>query len=225
MSEKKQELRDLFLLAILPHVVFEGWSVAAVTAGAEDLKKLPRFEKEAFELAFPGGLRDLAEHFSDWTDRCMLDEMNKLDMTSLKIRERIAASVHCRIMVLSPHREALRRYLSFFALPKHAGTSLKCAYNTVNAIWYGIGDQSIDFNFYTKRALLAPVLGSTILYWLADEGDGQGDFPETWAFLDRRIADVLNFFQAGQKFNDQLKRLPMPISLCKRFFSAARTRS
>ena len=118
----------------------------------------------------------------------------------------------------------MRRCLTFLALPSHAGISLKCTYNTVSEIWYAIGDQSTDFSFYSKRALLAPVLGSTTLYWLADEGDGQGNFPDTWAFLDRRIADVLNLFQARIKLNKSLGKLPNPFSMCERFISAVRGR-
>ena len=39
----------------------------------------------------------------------MVGEMGKLDMASMKVRERIAASVRCRLKVLAPHREAVRR--------------------------------------------------------------------------------------------------------------------
>ena len=224
MSQENQDLRDLFLLAILPHVVFEGWSKAATAAGSADVKDLHKFVKGTFEFAFPGGLSELAVHFSDWADRRMVVEMAKLDMASLKIRERIAASVRCRLKVLAPHREAVRRCLTFLASPTHAGMSLRCTCNTVSEIWYGIGDESTDFNFYSKRALLAPVLGSTILYWLADEGDCKGDFPNTWAFLDRRIADVLNVFQARNKLKTRISKLPNLFSMCERFISAVRTR-
>ena len=42
------------------------------------------------------------------------------------------------------------------------------AANTVDAIWYAAGDSATDFNFYTKRGLLAAVYGATMLYWLDD---------------------------------------------------------
>ena len=225
MSHDNQELRDLILLAMLPHVVFEGWSKAAAAAGIDDLESMSEIDVGTFVRAFPGGMNDLVAHFSDWADRRMVAEMAKLDMASLKIRERIAAGVRCRLEVLAPHREAVRRCLTFLALPLHAGMSLKCTHNTVSQIWYAIGDQSADFSFYSKRALLAPVLGSTTLYWLADEGDGQGDFPDTWAFLDRRIADVLNLIQARIKLTKRLGQLPTPFSMCKRFVSAVRARA
>jgi ubiquinone biosynthesis protein COQ9 len=61
-------------------------------------------------------------------------------------------------------------------------------YKTVDAMWYAAGDTSTDFNFYTKRATLAGVYSSTLLYWLNDRSEGDD---ATWAFLDRRIDDVL----------------------------------
>ena len=220
MSRDKNKIRDLFLLAILPHVVFEGWSEAAIAAGTKDLEKRSDFESKIFELTFPGGLSELATHFSNWADRSMLIEMGKMDMASLKIRERISTSVWCRLKVLTPHREAVRSCIGFLSSPLYAGITLKCTYNTVSEIWYGIGDHSTDFSFYSKRAILAPVLGSTILYWLADEGDGQGDFPDTRAFLDRRIANVLNFFGARNKLRKSLSKYPKSFKICKRIVSA-----
>ncbi len=224
MSREDLELRDLILLATLPHVVFEGWSEAAVNAGIADLGDMPEIGSKTALHVFPGGMRDLAAHFSDWADRRMVAEMAKNDIESLKVRERVALGVRCRLQVLAPHREALRGCLAFLALPQSAGLSLKCGYNTVSEIWYAAGDESADFSFYTKRAMLAPVLVSTVLYWLSDEGDGEGDFPETWAFLDRRLGDVLNIMGARNRMTKRLGKLPTPFSLCKRFAAVAQAR-
>ena len=63
MTQEDQEMRDLFLLTILPHVAFEGWSKGAIAAGIADVDYLNKREKETFELAFPGGLSELANIF------------------------------------------------------------------------------------------------------------------------------------------------------------------
>jgi ubiquinone biosynthesis protein COQ9 len=55
-------------------------------------------------------------------------------------------------------------------------------------MWRAAGDTATDFNFYTKRALLAGVYGATLLVWLDDRSEGCA---ATWRFLDRRIADVM----------------------------------
>jgi ubiquinone biosynthesis protein COQ9 len=55
-------------------------------------------------------------------------------------------------------------------------------------MWRAAGDASTDFNFYTKRMLLAGVLKATILFWLDDATPGCA---ASWEFLDRRIGEVL----------------------------------
>ena len=224
MNHENLEIRDLILLATLPHIVFEGWTHAAMQAGVDDLGDLPGLGEQAAERAFPGGLSDLAGHFSNWADRRMVAEMSRLDMASLKVRDRIAAGVRIRLQILAPHKEAVRRLLSFMALPQHTSMAVSAGYDTVSEIWYAAGDESADFNFYTKRALLAPVLASTTLYWLADEGDGNGDYPETWAFLDRRIADVLKIPPLKAKLIKRLRALPTPGGIARRFVAAAKAR-
>jgi ubiquinone biosynthesis protein COQ9 len=58
----------------------------------------------------------------------------------------------------------------------------------VDLIWRRAGDKAVDFNFYSKRALLAAVLSSTTLCWLDDKSENH---TKTWEFLDRRISDVM----------------------------------
>ena len=74
--------------------------------------------------------------------------------------------------MLAPPKRAARRRLLF---------------DTVDTIWHAAGDRSTDFNFYTKRGLLAGVYAATTLYWLDDRSD---DAQATAAFLDRRLAEV-----------------------------------
>jgi ubiquinone biosynthesis protein COQ9 len=177
-------MRERLLLATLPHVVFDGWTEAALIAGAKDCglaaADILRF--------FPGGPGETVRLFSDWADRRMLAALATAEIGTLRTHERVAAAVTARLAALVPHREAARRALAFFALPPHAPVGLGCLYRTVDAIWYAAGDRSADFSFYTKRALLAGVYASTQVYWLEDRSE---DAAATRAFLDRRLADVL----------------------------------
>ncbi len=179
-----EKLREALLQASLVHVAFDGWSKTTMRAAARDLGIDPVL---AFN-AFPGGEAELIEAFSSWVDHQMLDALAARDLAAMKVRERIAAAVRLRLELLEPHREAARRGLAFLALPPNAPIGLKCLYRTVDAIWYAAGDRSTDYNFYTKRLLLAGVYSSTLLYWLDDASEGH---EKTWAFLERRIAEVL----------------------------------
>ena len=198
-----ESLRDQVLLAALPHVAFDGWSARALAAGAEDAG----FGPDAAYRAFPRGTLQALTHFSRWADKRMMQELNKIDISALRIRDRIAAAVRARLAVVTPHREAVRRAVACLALPHNAGAAARGTYETVNAMWYAAGDRSVDFSFYTKRGLLAGVYASTLLYWLADSSD---DFADSWAFLDRRIADVMRIPKVRRRVEEALAPLCRP---------------
>src|SRR5271167_4949274 len=168
--------RDQLLLATLPNVPFDGWSIAALREAA---RGLGISEAEAMAL-FPR-IVDCVEWFSRWADREMLARIEGAEFQQLKVRERVAGAVRARLAVLEPHREAARRGLVVLALPVNAPLGMRLLYDTVDAIWYAAGDTATDFNFYTKRALLAGVYGATMLYWLDDRSP---DSIDTHDFLD-----------------------------------------
>lgn len=176
--------KDRLLEATLPNVLFDGWSLAALKAGAQAID-LP--EAEIVRL-FPDGGREAALWLDDWADRRMLAALESVDLPALKIRARVAAAVQARLEVLAPHREAVRRAIALKASPWGAARAAEIVYRTVDAIWYAAGDTATDFNFYTKRALLAAAYGPTVLYWLNDSSEGAAD---TFAFLDRRLGEIL----------------------------------
>jgi ubiquinone biosynthesis protein COQ9 len=80
----------------------------------------------------------------------------------------------------------------------------RLCWRTSSEIWYASGDRSTDWNYYSKRALLASVYSATIMFWLSDEPDDTGDYPETWMFLERRIQNILDTFRLPQYFKNFL---------------------
>ncbi len=179
-----EKTREKLLLASLAHVPFDGWSEAALRAGAADAGLSPA---EALN-AFPGGPAEAVEAFSHWADGRMLAALEKRDLGSMKVRDKVTAGVRLRLEALAPHKEAARRACAFCALPHHAALGLACLHRTVDAIWIMAGDRATDYNYYSKRMLLAGVLTSTTLFWLNDKSADQA---ATWAFLERRIGEVL----------------------------------
>jgi len=107
--------------------------------------------------------------------------------------------------LLKPHKEATRRAAAFLTLPPHAAMGAKLLYRTVDAIWRAIGDTSTDFNFYTKRAILAAVYSSTLMRWFTDDSDGE---TATQEFLDNRIENVMQFEKLKADFRERAKGWP-----------------
>jgi ubiquinone biosynthesis protein COQ9 len=200
--------KDRLLEAALPNVLFDGWSLVALRAGAQALE-LP--EAEIVRL-FPDGGREAALWLDDWADRRMLEALQAIDLPSLKIRERVATAVRARLVALEPHREAVRQAISLKASPWGAAKAAEIVYRTVDAIWYAAGDNATDFNFYTKRALLAAAYGPTVLYWLNDSSEGSAD---TFAFLDRRLSEILQIPKLTQGLKRAARHLAGPFQFLR----------
>jgi ubiquinone biosynthesis protein COQ9 len=192
-NDPDRELRDSLADAVLAEAAFEGWSRTALSAASAKLD-LPAGEADRL---FPGGPVQVLTYVSERADQRTVEDMEKEGVADLKIRDRIKAAVRIRLERHAGEREAARRALALLALPLNAGLGLKLLYKTVDAMWYAAGDTSTDFNFYTKRATLAGVYSSTLLYWLNDRSEGS---EATWSFLDRRIDDVMKIEDLKNRF-------------------------
>ena len=188
------EIRDRLADAVAGEASFDGWNRATLRTAGHQLG-LPDGEAERL---FPGGPQDILAWLSERSDRRTVEDMEREGVTALKIRDRIRRAVRLRIERHAGQREAARRALALLSLPLNAPLALKLLYRTVDALWYAAGDTSTDFNFYTKRATLAGVYSSTLLYWLNDRSPGA---EQTWSFLDRRIDDVMKI----EKLKSQVK--------------------
>ena len=169
----------------LPNVAFDGWSNSTFVAACREAD----ISERKARLFCPRGALDLAIAFHKWGDDQFETAFTKKKISELKVREKIRKAVELRIKLASD-KEAVRRGIVLFALPIHAFEGSRLIWDTSDLIWELIGDNSEDYNWYSKRAILSAVYASTVLYWLGDNSEGS---EETWHFLDRRIEDVMKF--------------------------------
>jgi ubiquinone biosynthesis protein COQ9 len=193
--------KEVVLAAALKHVPFDGFSDAAVARAGEDTGA----DKATLATYFPQGPHSLVEAFSDAADAEMEKRLTEANLAAMKIRERIATAVKARLAALRPNKEAARRAAAFLSLPTNAPLLAKLLYKTVDAMWRTAGDTSTDFNFYTKRAILAGVYSSTLLRWFSDASE---DERETDAFLAARIENVMQFEKFKAQVKEQMAKLP-----------------
>ncbi|WP_439817643.1 COQ9 family protein [Zavarzinia sp. CC-PAN008] len=202
-------LKQRLLEAALPAVPFDGWTQrllrdAAMAVGVS--------EAEAQD-AFPGGPIALLAFFSHDLDHRMLRALEARDLGRMRIRERIATAVRTRLELAAPHREAMRRGLALLSLPTNAPLGARLVWRSVDAIWHAAGDTATDYNFYTKRGLLAGLLSGVTLYWLNDQSENT---ERTWEMLERRIDDIMRIEAAKRRVIDLADRLPSPLALLAR---------
>ncbi|NIY77551.1 COQ9 family protein [Thalassospira sp. HF15] len=201
-----QAQREALVEAALEHVPFDGWTKQALQAGAEDLDLAPG----EVDRLLPNGIRQAIKTYVELTDRKMVAALDEMGLENLKIRERIAAAVKTRLDLVEDQKDTVRAALSYLALPQNAALGLKLTHGTVDKMWVAAGDTSTDHNWYTKRMLLAGVYGSTLTYWLDDTSEGHAD---SWAFLDRRIANVMQIPKITAKIGKAGKFAAAPFKM------------
>ena len=184
--------RAALLKAAVANAAFDGFVPRAIDEAAKSLG----LSEERARLAFPEGPKDVLRAWSEKLDAEAGAKLAAEDLSALKIREKIA--------------RAVRRAAAFLAIPVYAPLGLELSLRTADMIWRAIGDESTDFNYYTKRLTLTGVMTATLLFWFSDDSE---DAAETWAFLDRRIENVMSLEKAKGGLKDVVSRLPDPFGL------------
>lgn len=197
MAGMYDQTQGELLDAALNHVVFDGWSDATFKAALAETG----LDAATAKAACPRGAADLACAFHRRGDRAMAERLKTEDLSDMRYRDKIASAVRFRLEAVSD-KEAVRRGVTLFALPIYAAEGAKLIWGTCDAIWTALGDTSDDVNWYTKRATLSGVYGATVLFWLGDTSERHED---TWAFLDRRIDNVMQF----EKTKAQIRKSPL----------------
>lgn len=178
MTDTKDRLAE----AALTHVPFDGMNMAALRAGARDLNLSP----DVATAFFPGGGADLAAWIHRRGDARLAEWLTTAPEG--RFRDRVADAIWQRLDFADT--ELVRAASAVMALPQNQPLAARLVWETADTIWNGLGDTSRDVNWYSKRATLSAVYAASVLYWL---GDLSADHADTRAFIDRRIAGVMQF--------------------------------
>ena len=198
MTEDPQ--RDAIIDALLPQVPFDGWTVKSLRQALAAIGEPP----EDAPLYFPDGAGEMIEAFCALSDARMEAEAAQAGLAAFRMPARIRTIIAIRLEQNRGHKEAIRRALSWLAIPINAPRALRITAATVDAIWHMAGDKASDFSWYTKRGILAGVYSATLLYWLRDSAD---DDEATLAFLDRRLENVAAIGKIRKKFESRVDGL------------------
>jgi ubiquinone biosynthesis protein COQ9 len=153
-SETEQRVLD----AALQLVSQVGWNARLVARAGE----AAGLSAADVGLLLPKGADDLAALLSRRHDAAALDALSKIDPLKLKVRERIHAAVEARIDAAMTVEPAIQAVIAWLARPPHAPLGLALGWESADVLWRWAGDTATDENHYTKRAILATVLATTL---------------------------------------------------------------
>lgn len=188
MPKTQENSKTKVLEALLKEAAFTGWTQQTL----ENVDGL---------RAFPKGIAEAITFFAEEMDSAMVSHCDTEAFKRLKIREKIKEGLMFRFRTHQKQRETIRRLMSYYALhPAEATTHL---WQTADKLWYLAGDTATDYNYYTKRTMLAGVYSSTLLAWSTDTTP---NLSLTEEFLDRRIGDVMKIEGAKKKVKEFIGR-------------------
>ena len=197
-----EDIRAAVLEAGLPHVTFDGWTDATLAAAIRD----SGVDEDRARLAFPRGGLDLLLAYHAARDADVAASLAAAPPTG-RFSERMAEAVLRRLELMGGEREAVRRGAALFALPTHAAQGARTVWHTADTLWTALGDQSRDYNWWSKRATLSGVYSTALLYWLGDTEPALA----TRAFIDRRIGEVMQI----EEVKARVRRSPLARALLK----------
>ena len=140
MTDDQQAIRDRILVAALAHVAFDGWTRRTLKAGVKDAGMSPDMALRAFA----GGIPDLVDHWADWADRRMLDDLAAQDLAAMRIRDRITAGYGWRLACELRALTAAPIHVAHMPLPAldrdrfEAETPCPAGYDALAGLWAGV---------------------------------------------------------------------------------------
>ncbi|XP_074008896.1 ubiquinone biosynthesis protein COQ9, mitochondrial [Numenius arquata] len=189
--ESEEQLQHRILTAALEFVPEHGWTAEAIAEGAKTL---------GLSVAAAGMFHsDGSELILHFVSQCntKLSELLEQEQKLVQLGEAekkptdqfLRDAVQARLRMLIPYIDKWPQALSILLLPHNIPSSLNLLTSMIDDIWHYAGDQSTDFNWYTRRAVLTGVYNATELVMMQDSSP---DFEDTWRFLENRVADAMN---------------------------------
>ncbi|EFA78672.1 ubiquinone biosynthesis protein [Heterostelium album PN500] len=184
VDETIDEFKALILDGALKNVALYGWSETAISKACTDLGYEPTLHS-----MFENGGYDLAYYFVTKCNRQLSEKLTPEILSALTQRERVKLAIKMRLSMIAPYINRWAEAMQVLAHPRNIISSAPSMAGLVDEIWHLVDDRSTDFEWYTKRGLLAALYTSSELYML---NDTTPEFVSTWRFVDDRVDDMIN---------------------------------
>ena len=146
---------------------------------------------------FPYGLKSLMNELNFLIDEKLKKKKPPYNFKKFRVNEKIMYFVMQRLRFF----DSLVDKNFFFkqtVRPQLLINSNKILYKIADEIWFLSGDNSTDFNFYSKRLILMNIYVATFSFFVFDKSKG---LKKTEEFLNKQIKLVLSFGKIKRKFS------------------------
>lgn len=161
------------LISILPN---SDWSANTMMQVSKNLGLDPNY----YLIIFKDNIPEIMDYYDALLDQQMQEALDACEKPS-KIREKIALALSMRLRLDAGPKRFLK---------------LKSVWRTCDIIWKYAGDNSLDFNHYTKRSLLAGVYIASFRFY---KKDNSLDAKDTEEFIKSSLDKIIKIFSIKSK--------------------------
>ena len=178
-NNSNNKIKSIILQKLKKIVSDEGWSEKV-------LKQLLQngVEKSDLVTYFQYDYKELLKYSLEELNNSLEKEINKINIINYSLNKRIKKILMLRFNILNNDKEFYKKTFYHLLIPSNNKIMKSSLYKSVDTMWYLAGDNSTDFNFYTKRLILA-VIYVNALFVLFNK-----NFDEVESNIDRNLKKI-----------------------------------
>ncbi len=161
-------------------------------------------------LLFPEGNKDLLKYSLEQLNIELQEYCKSIDLIRLPLYKRIRKILLSKIEIMKKEKNFYKKIFLKSLLPNRTISLSKQLYKSIDQIWYLAGDTSVDFNFYTKRLILAGIYSRVVLFFFNNNNQN-----ELENLLDLNLKRVAKIPELKSKLNIIKDYLPRVMKFVK----------
>lgn len=197
-NNSNNKIKSIILQKLKKIVSDEGWSEKV-------LKQLLQngVEKSDLVTFFQYDYKELLKYSLEELNKSLEKEINKINIINYSLNKRIKKILMLRFNILNNDKEFYKKTFYHLLIPSNNKIMKSSLYKSVDTMWYLAGDNSTDFNFYTKRLTLAGIY-SNALYILFNK-----NFDEVESNIDKNLKKISKIPVFKERFSFIRDNLPI----------------
>ena len=206
-----KNIRKKILYDSKKYIKENGWNDELL----DKLSKENKYKLEEIMTLFPDGYKSLLKFYLDDLNLKMINSAKKINFKNINTSSRIKKLILLRLKLYQSEKKIIKKTYLTLLKPNNFKVTSKNLYNIVDEIWYIAGDNSTDFNFYSKRIILTFVYIPTVLYWIKNDNNLKVE-----KFLDAQLKSVSKIPKIKKHVNNIPSILFDKIQLTKNFINS-----
>ena len=195
-----EDQKILFVNRVAQIAQEQGWHKGIMPQVCRDLG----LTEEYYLIWFEQGIISILRYLENAYDQEMLQILASLPKPT-SITQQIAQALKIRICGTSRTKTLAQKNSAYYLKNLHITDLASFAWQSVDLVWQQAGDLSLDYNYYSKRALLHGIYLAAQIRYNTDQSD---DNIATKEFIDKSLHQLVGTIKRIKQVPNVLKKIP-----------------